>query len=372
MEPMLITHVMPELKSETPFLRSRACWVYGEFGDYEFQQEDHVKNAVDGIYQALFAPELPVRLSAALAMSKLIKNETAEGFLKPALANILEVYLKIMNDIDSEELIGALEEIMTIFKDDMGPFALQISTQLVEQYKRLIQTDVEEDDGEAALAALGCVTAIVRVLHSIEKNPPLIRQVEAIIFPILMHSLTPDGLDAIEDGIDIINTIVYHGTTAEMPISADLWKLFPQLLHITVGNDNDEEGGYGFEYLSTVATTIQNYVTKGTNVLMTVGPDQTDTYYVLTCKAVQRIFVINSAGASKQDGLAACRIFLSLIETFHGNIDLQPIICILLAEIQKAFNDETPKNYKAMLLQTISMCFWNNPQQTLQTLEQNN
>ena len=34
MEPMLMTHVMPELNSDQPFLRSRACWVYGEFGDY--------------------------------------------------------------------------------------------------------------------------------------------------------------------------------------------------------------------------------------------------------------------------------------------------------------------------------------------------
>ena len=115
MEPMLIQHVMPELESQTPFLRSRACWVYGEFGDYDFKDEDHVKKAVDGVYKSLFAPELPVRLSAALAMSKFIKNETAESFLKPALGNILEVYLKIMNEIDSEELVGALEEIMSSY-----------------------------------------------------------------------------------------------------------------------------------------------------------------------------------------------------------------------------------------------------------------
>ena len=42
-------------------------------------------------------------------------NETAMEFLKPALKNILEVYLKIMEDIDSEELIGALEVIMEKF-----------------------------------------------------------------------------------------------------------------------------------------------------------------------------------------------------------------------------------------------------------------
>ena len=98
--------------------------MYGEFGDYNFKNEDHIKKAVDGIYKSLFAEELPVRLSAAIAMSKLVKNDTAEGFLKPALSNILEVYLKIMNEIDSEELVQSLEDIMTAYKDDIGPFAV--------------------------------------------------------------------------------------------------------------------------------------------------------------------------------------------------------------------------------------------------------
>ena len=71
-----------------------------------------------------------------------------------------------------------------------------------------------------------------------------------------MHSLTPDGLDAIEDGIDIINCIIYYGTTPEAPISAEMWKLFPQILHITCGAENDVDGGFAFEYLSNVTTVV--------------------------------------------------------------------------------------------------------------------
>lgn len=36
MEPMFITHVLPELQSPQPFLRLRACWLYGEFGEFKF------------------------------------------------------------------------------------------------------------------------------------------------------------------------------------------------------------------------------------------------------------------------------------------------------------------------------------------------
>ena len=37
MEPMMAQHVMPELQSQQPFLRMRACWMYGEFGHFGFK-----------------------------------------------------------------------------------------------------------------------------------------------------------------------------------------------------------------------------------------------------------------------------------------------------------------------------------------------
>jgi hypothetical protein len=46
--------------------------------------------------------------------------------LKPALKNILEVYLKLMSEIESEELVGALEEIVKHFGEDIGPYAIEL------------------------------------------------------------------------------------------------------------------------------------------------------------------------------------------------------------------------------------------------------
>ena len=54
----------------------------------------------------------------------MLTNETAVAFLKPALKNILEVYLKIMEDIDSEDLMTALETIMEVYSEDIGPYAI--------------------------------------------------------------------------------------------------------------------------------------------------------------------------------------------------------------------------------------------------------
>jgi hypothetical protein len=41
----------------------------------------------------------------------------------------------------------------------------------------------------------------------------------------LMYSLTPDGLDSIEDALDCITMILYHGPNGQ--VSQRMWKLFP-------------------------------------------------------------------------------------------------------------------------------------------------
>jgi hypothetical protein len=43
MEQMLITYVLPEIASPKPFLRLRACHVYGVFGDLKLNDENHLK-----------------------------------------------------------------------------------------------------------------------------------------------------------------------------------------------------------------------------------------------------------------------------------------------------------------------------------------
>ena len=94
-------------------------------------------------------------------------------------------------------------------------------------------------------------------------------------------------------------------------------------------------------------------------------------YFNLTCKFIQRILVINAAGENKQDGIFAMRIIITLLETYPGMINdtLPNLVGILLAELKKAFDEETPPNYRSMLLQAFSMCFYNNSQITLQTVE---
>ena len=75
-----------------------------------------------------------MRLTAATSIHKLLVNESILEFLKPALKDILETFLKLMGEIDSEDLVTALEEVVGHFKDDITPYALQLSEHLVGSY----------------------------------------------------------------------------------------------------------------------------------------------------------------------------------------------------------------------------------------------
>lgn len=95
-------------------------------------------------------------------------------------------------------------------------------------------------------------------------------QVENIIYPCLLHSLTADGLDSIEEGIECIILILYHGYKTK-PVSATMWKLFPQLLYVCAGEDGASDGGYGFEYITNITVALKNFITRDPKGANSVG-----------------------------------------------------------------------------------------------------
>ena len=88
-----------------------------------------------------------------------------------------------MNEIDNEEVIESFEQIVFAFRDDFDPYAIEVCQHLVFQYKRCFgferfaksieninNENYEEDDEGTPLTAMQSISAIGRVLNSIDKN----------------------------------------------------------------------------------------------------------------------------------------------------------------------------------------------------------
>jgi len=63
---------------------------------------------LNGLYESILHPDLPVRVEAALALDRLLVHDLAIEFVRPGLESLLKTYLKIMDDIDFDELVLAL------------------------------------------------------------------------------------------------------------------------------------------------------------------------------------------------------------------------------------------------------------------------
>ena len=172
---ILQQYIFPELESENGFMRARASWVYGQFAQFEFKNEDHLRLTLDRLYQNLNHNDLPVRVNAAISLIKLLDQEIAVEFIRPGLDSVIKIYLKLIDDIDYDQLIESLKKIVEVFEDEIAPYALDLCIKLGEAYLRLFEQKkinseggaILEVDAETSLSCEGLMSAIRRILQSI-------------------------------------------------------------------------------------------------------------------------------------------------------------------------------------------------------------
>jgi len=78
-----------------------------------------------------------VRVNAAISLIKLLDHPTAVEFIRPGLQQVIRIYLKLIDDIDYDELIEALKKIVDVFEDEVAPYALDLCQKLSEAFLRL-------------------------------------------------------------------------------------------------------------------------------------------------------------------------------------------------------------------------------------------
>ena len=141
-------------------------------------------------------------MSAAISLYKFFQLDFIKEKLQGGIQTILEAYLTVMADIDLEELIVALERVVDEFEDQIEPFAVDLIKRLVDTYRKLVKADIE-DRGETMMACTGLVSTMNRIVKAVAKNKSLLGQLEDELYPVLLHSMTPDGIEYFEEAIDI-------------------------------------------------------------------------------------------------------------------------------------------------------------------------
>lgn len=171
---------------------------------------------------------LPIKISASSSLYRTLKNKELKEAFKPELAKILEAYLSLLDSVDSEELFSGLEEIVGIYDDCIEPFAIDLCKKIVENYKRVISKDDDETFNALGMAASTLVTTVKLILEAVRHNTELLMQLEPIVFPMVMTTLTPDGLEYLDEALECLTLIM----SATKNITDKMWQVFPYLFKI--------------------------------------------------------------------------------------------------------------------------------------------
>jgi hypothetical protein len=143
------------------FIRSRACWVIEYFADLDWTGPAHsatLHAILKGLIHGLRDPALPVQAAAACSLRLLIEAEGAAELLKPMLPEIVNEYFRIMEEVENESVLSALQ-VMRCWLRCTGLITLSMSALLLQA---IILKYGEEISGMAPMM----VTKLIELFHS--------------------------------------------------------------------------------------------------------------------------------------------------------------------------------------------------------------
>lgn len=322
-EGMMMEHVLPETQSPHLLLKYRALWFYGQFSGFKFQNIPHLHQILDTLFQTMYSNELALKVVAFKTLYRVLQgNEEAQIFLRPGLSDLLAIYLKIMDEYDSEEFIVGLEQLISYYKEDIEPFALSLISQMVGTYQRLKQqqTGQQELQGDFLCAAESCLNTVSKLIRACKHNRELLLTIEGVMHPILLDIIaSPDSID---HGLTCLTLFLYYGgnTQSSERVSGELWGLYPQLIFAVIG-DGRPESAYATDEFLKIGLAIKNYISRGPQTFLSTAANSTQTHLDMTLNLIEQVLVIAKPRKETTFCYVAMNIFITLLENLAGQID---------------------------------------------------
>ena len=152
------------------------------------------------------------------------------------IPTILTVYLKLLNEIELEELIIGLQLIVRHFNKDIVLYSKELFNELHNSFFKLIHADEnEDDDAKGDYKITGGVLKTIDKLLEISANTDVFQVLEEKVMDIIHWGFNPNNWEMQEDIFELILTLVKYST---LP-SKRCWDFYPELLETVVGNETE-------------------------------------------------------------------------------------------------------------------------------------
>ncbi|EGR30486.1 hypothetical protein IMG5_130780 [Ichthyophthirius multifiliis] len=388
LENVLQNYIIPLFQSDIGILKARVCQTIGIFGGIQFTNPYNLQNIITGLSQCMINGDLVLKTQSSIALQYYINQEGVKDLIRPGLSDMLSIYIKLMNKLDNDSLVSALEVIVSNFTEEIAPYAYDLAFHLSSVFYRYKNKEVGEEenceDGEVSGAE--CLQAIINILEA-----PLEVQVyqkieKDFLSKLIVECFVDKEQRYLEEGFSILNILLFKMNQ----IPSSLWIFYPFMCYCIIGvpqNINLSQIQYNEEYyqlfsvlvnstenqkqqwaqvVDSMVGPLKNYFQKGKDIILQQNDIFGQNLVKLLFDLVEGIYQ-NQKNFTYTEQAIATSLIIGFVENMQSpQIDhiLQNIIEQGLSKIKNSIN----KNVKIINIQLISICLYYNPLLTLNFL----
>jgi hypothetical protein len=343
-EPLLVAYAMPDLTSPIGFARMRAVWMYSQFAKFPLKDSQAKAQVCTLICNLMLDEALPVQIEAATAIPKLVQWSEMDSIIKPELRTLIEAYLKLMDKIDSEDLVESLEEIVGTYNMEITPFAVELTSSLTEHFFRMASEGSKANNGESEMAAASALTTINKIIDAFDTDSAQLKRIAAVVYPVLEYSLDEVGCEFYEEALHILTYLLYYSEAGSLP---ELSSLYPLLIKSVMGDGETEP--YAHEQFDQFFAPVANFIAKYPAQLISQVPASLSLASYLLSHSLTDL---------------ACKVWLCLLENMKDSI--LPFIPAVLQTVLSY--ESSSKIDGAILLLVVCEALWFFPSATAEAL----
>ncbi|KAF8157919.1 armadillo-type protein [Crassisporium funariophilum] len=327
MESFMLQFVSPELASPEPYLRAIALEILGTVTKQGlvWSSADVLNNHFQAVARALDDPEFPVKVQAALALTEMVlAHESVRTAVAPQVGKVIQDLLKMSDETDLDILNHSMEVMVDQFQTELLPVAAMLTARLCESYLRLARESALHDqiednadldtlladvDDDKTFAAMGVAKTIGTIVSSVDGSPEILAQIQEIVIPIIVFSLSERLLDLFDNMYELVDSLTYKLRS----ISPSMWPVF-ELTYRLFKNE-------AVDFLEEMLPSLDNFVSYGSDVIKS-RPEYTRMLVDIYTTS------ITNDQLGENDRVNGSKLAESLLLNLRGGIDdhLQTII----------------------------------------------
>ena len=345
-EAMLSAHIFPELSSPIGFLKARALWVYGQFSSIPFSSPEHQSSVLAQVCTLVQDPSLPVKFEAAVCLPKVLAWEVAKSRVQGEISGVLKIYLDMINEIDSEEVIEALEDIVTEYSEQVLPFAVDLCKELTGNFLRLAGREGGADDDDSAMAAVSVLNTIQKIVETVSDKEEEIVKISVVVEPALAYALSERGSAFMDEALNILALMMYHTGSGALKHLMHCFKMVVESLQ--------EATPYGSEKHEEIFPVLANFVAK----YLQDSQSELETL-------VHFLLALTARGTSLL--VLACRLLICVFE--HVPSKVSHLLVQILPRMFEIVQTSKVSKEKAISCQVVYLSLYSDPRGSLALME---